>query len=706
MGKIYSLGFNVDIIDFLTDALLKENGRDASDLSSFAVITPGKRPHFYLRRALAQKMGKAFFAPGSFSIEEFIQYLARKISRPGQGGGAYQPVSLIDACFLIHRIIRGLRLTYLDWQRHLDFEHFFLWARKIFQFLEELDKELVSERQLLDLQENAQIGLPLPDYINRLLENINQIHKEFHRTLEQNRLTTAGFNYYRVSGAIENICLDEFKKIYFVGFFALNACEKKIVRHLLNQDKACLIWQQDEDEWPILEELADFFATRPERIESSVAYPEIKIYEGFDTHSQIEGTRQVLSGLGDLEDTCVVLPQAGCLMPLLYHGLPAELTNYNISLGFPLKHTPIYAVIDMVAQAQESKRTDNSFYARDYLKVLMHPYVKNIQDGEISRDATRILIHKIEEALLGIDKTIGIPRKAFIKLSEIEDNPLLFQVAAGLIRNAGIAGVQPEALRCQLKIIHGKLFSAFDGCIKLLDFVESVREILYFVLEKSKVSADIFSSEIFERFLNTLDNLGQSLFREESFNDKATFFQLLKICLSAEKVPFSGTPVDGLQILGLLETRGLKFRNLLILDLNEGILPKTDKGESLIPEGVFPILGLRHYHQREQVMRYHFRRLVGSATNVFLFFKSCSRNNESRSRLVEEIIWQEEKKAGRLYEPQRIKRIEFKLIPAREEFSLKKGSATMQILRGHAFSATSIDMYLNCPAKFYFRYCL
>ena len=230
-----------------------------------------------------------------------------------------------------------------------------------------------------------------------------------------------------------------------------------------------------------------------------------------------------------------------------------------------------------------------------------------------------------------------------------------------MICNSGIAEVQPGVLRDQLRLIHQKTLGAFDGCLRLIDFVKATQEILYFILKKSTVYLDVFSGEAFNRFLTILDSLGQSLFKDEQIKGKATFFELLKICLSFEKIPFSGTPVHGLQILGLLETRNLKFGNLLILDLNEGILPKTDRGESLVPEGIFPILGLSHYHKKEQIMRYHFRRLVGSAKNVFFFYQTCSRNNESRSRFVEEIIWQDEKRDRKLYDSKNIKRIEFNM---------------------------------------------
>ena len=718
MDKIHSVGFDVDIIDFLAESLIKEDVAHTADLSWATIVTPGRRPQFYLRKALAGRIKKAFLPPSIFSIEEFIQHLAKKNTQLQASQTSHQPISLIDACFIIYKIIQNLKLPYFDWQKQLEFEHFFLWARKIFRFLEELDKELVSERQLLNLQDNAQIGLPLPDYINQLLENINQIHKEFHRFLEEAQLTTSGFNYYRVAQSIDKICLDEFKKIYFVGFFALNACEKKIIKYLLNKDKAHLLWQRDEDKWSIFEELEEFFTLRPKIIKSEDTtrprrntisekdHPRIQIYEGFDVHSQVEAAREILLSLKDLEDTCIVLPQAGALMPLLYQALPPDIADYNVSLGYPLKRTPIYALVDMIMQSQGRKRQDGSFYAKDYLKIIMHPYIKNIGGEKFKPEATRILVHKIEEALLGIDKKMGLQKKAFIKLEEIEENSLIFQIAARVVCNSGLVQIDPASLRNQLKLIHQKCLRTFDYCLTISDFAQATQELLYFILKKSKVSSDVFSGEVFNRFLAVLDSLGQSLFKEEIFKNQGTFFELLKSSLFLEKIPFTGTPVRGLQILGLLETRNLKFKNLLVLDLNEGVLPKTDKGESLIPEGIFPILDLPHYHKKEQIMRYHFCRLLGSAKNVFLFYQACSRNNQSRSRFIEEIIWQQEKKNRKLYTPDKIKHIEFRVTPTKETFSFKKTPKTLVILKKRAFSPTSIDTYLNCPARFYFRYCL
>ena len=724
MGKIYAVDFNADIIDLVVDSLLKSRDGYCNitegvsfpqqyDFSSVVIVTPGRRPQFYLRDALARRIKEPFFPPKIFSVEDFIQYLAKKNAIINGSEYSYQPIDITDACFLIYQIIKNLKLTYLDWQKQLEFQHFFLWGRRIFQFLEELDKEMVSERQLLDLQENAQIGLPLPEYINQLLENINQIHKEFHKLLAKRHLTTLGLNYYRLAQAIDKIPLAEFNKIFFVGFFALNACQKKIFKNLLDRDLAVLIWQQDADKWSIFDELQDYFAIAPERIERSVAgkrtshkYPQVQFFEGFDTHSQMQALRQALGNITDFDNTCIVLPRSESLMPLLYQAIPEEVTDYNISLGYPLRNTPIYALIDMIMQAQENKKQDGSFYTKDYLKVIMHPYIKNIRDGRMTTDMTRILVHKIQEALLGMDKKAGWQKKVFIQLEEIENNPLLLQSAARVINNAGITHIGVADLRHHLELLHKIFMRGFDNCSTVHEFVGIIQAMVDFILEKSVVVSDIFSGEAFNRFLAVLDNLGHSLFKDEVIRNKSAVFELLRICLFFEKIPFIGTPVRGLQILGLLETRNLRFNNLIVLDLNEGVLPAGDKGQSLVPEGIFPILGLPHYHKREQIMRYHFRRLFAAAQNVFLIYASCSRNSESRSRFIEDIIWQQEKQEGHLYDPGRISRVEFRVAPNRDKFCLAKTPHTLNILQGLTISASSLDTYLRCPARFYFRYCL
>ena len=110
MGKIYSIGFDLDIIDFLADSIFRGNSLEKSDLSSIAVVTPGKRPQIYLRKALAKRMKRAFFAPRGFSIEEFIGYLAKQVNPSNQAGVGNQPVGIIDACFLIYQIIQNVKM--------------------------------------------------------------------------------------------------------------------------------------------------------------------------------------------------------------------------------------------------------------------------------------------------------------------------------------------------------------------------------------------------------------------------------------------------------------------------------------------------------------------------------------------------------------------------------------------------------------------
>ena len=703
MDKIYSIDFNVNLIDFLSEQLLKENARDNFDFSQTIVVFPGKRQQFYLRRDLSERIKKAFYPPSIMSIEEFIQFLAAKVI--GTNQSSFMPISLVDACFFIHNIVQRLELSYLDWQKQLAFEHFYLWAMKIFQFLEEMDKELVSEAQLLNVEDNAQIGLPLPDYVNRLLENINQIRKEFHKALEDNKLTTSGFNYYRVANESKKIPLEEFQRIYFAGFFALNAAEKKIIKQLLNQGKAYLIWQRSNERYSIFQELDDFFDVCPKSENSTnKKSSNIQICAAFDAHSQAEAAREALATIKDFENTCVVLSGSGSLMPLLYQAIPSDLANYNISLGYPLRRSCIYTLIQIIMQTQEKRRADGSFYINDYLKLLVHPYLKNISGDEIKPAAARILIHKIEEGLLGLDKSIAAQKSVFVKFEEVEDNPLTLQAAASVIQNSNQANIEPKTLRKHLSLIHEKFFRVFDLCQTLKDYASAVESMLYFILQQNSVNSDIFAVEAFGRLLKALESLKYSLFKEHKFRDKTEFFELLKSSIFFEKIPFNTTPLGGLQILGLLETRNLNFKNLIVLDLNEGVLPKIESGDSLIPDGIFPMLGLPHYHRKEEIIRYHFRRLMAAAQNIFLIYQVSSKDRESRSRFIEEIIWQEEKEKRALYDWQKLKYVEFKVASKKEQYCLKKTPMTRRLLKETVYSATSLDTYLKCPAQFYFRY--
>ena len=720
MDKITLLDFKDDLIEFLTNELCAESKN--FDFSSDALIFPGRRPAFYLRKALSQRLGRSYFPPKIFSIEEFISYLFQKINPQAR------PISLVEANFILYKIIKDLSLSQLNWQKELQLSAFFLWGKKIFEFLEELDKELISDKALLNVAANAQIGLEVPDYVNRLLENILQIRTQFHQELQRLKFTSCGFSYYQAAESIEHLLLDEFKEIIFCGFFALVEAEKKVFKYLVTEKNAKIIFQGNPEDFSILSDELNFFGKGKSfwKGKFRTRLPNIRLYECLNTESEVNCAKEILLDLKEKSKTALVLSEESALIPLMYQALSELNSPFNISLGYPLRRTPIWALIEAIFCAQERKK-DELFYSIDYLRVMLHPYIKNIADKDLDGAVNRILIHRLEEVLLK-------RKQAFLNPSQLEEDlDFLNQVCLSAKRLTNTA-VSVRALRQRLQLIHHLFFftpfeipaTEFGGASRqkasrplsglfrtgfrfskrgsLKDFVNLVEEMLLFILEKSTVSSYMFSGDTFQRFFQILKELASVVFVDNIEMESISFFELLRFYVYFSNIPFSGIPLKGLQVVGVLETRNLRFKNVIILDAQEGIFPKSSTTDSLVPEGILPCLGLPHYQKKEEIFRYHFFRLVNSANNAFILYRKPAENIGSRSRFVEEIIWMKEKEEKQLWdEKTKIKHPRFNINVRKRGFNIEKSKKITEVLKNFVFSPTAIDTYLRCPVRFYFR---
>ena len=165
------------------------------------------------------------------------------------------------------------------------------------------------------------------------------------------------------------------------------------------------------------------------------------------------------------------------------------------------------------------------------------------------------------------------------------------------------------------------------------------------MLEKSFVSSHPLNLKVLERIYEIIDELKDAEFKEQTFPQE-DIFKILESKLKEEKVSFKGSPLKGLQILGLLETRALTFDNVIIMDANENILPKISVYEPLIPRQIMEGLGLERLKQEEEIQRYHFMRLVMGAKSAYFVYDDNP--EKERSRFLEEIIWQRQMDAGTL----------------------------------------------------------
>ncbi len=674
MGRLIRLPLQVHPVEFLARRIASRG-----EWEKVTVVFPGRRPIVYLRKFLAEKAGKPFIPPRAFSMEDFIKKIHMNYFGP------IEEVSPLEGAWRLF----NLREKFLDRPEDAVFSSWFFWGVKFFEALEELEKNLVEEKKIREIMEQPQFVLEdfeediLPRGVERMLSRMVELKREFFRSLTREGKATVGMKYRLVAEHIEERGIPwETDEVYFVGLAALTRAEEKIVGEIMRKPSSYFIYQ------PLEEDLFSYLKSwglEEERIEAEEEKPEIFIYQGFDTHSQAYAVKKVIEEerLSPAE-TAVVLPDSSLLLPLLSVALSGQGLPHNVSMGYPATRTPVYALLDRLMMVQEEKRGEK-YRTKSYLNLVLHPYVKNFyfgdrKDGEV----TRILIHQVQEALLE-------SRLPYVSLSEIE--------ALGAVEEASqITGVAQEELSEHLSRIHRLFLESFSESSTLKSIAESMGSILEEVYHKSPARFYPLSSPFFKSFLDFFAELSLLPFSQEIKGRDA--FSLIRNSLYYLRVPFEGVPLEGLQVLGQLETRALRFRNVIYLAANEDFLPSTEPVDPVLPTPVRKYLGIPTYKDRERVIRYYFMRLLKGSERVFITYSSSPET--SRSRFLEEIMWEAEKEGKPLVE----RKVAFSISTSREPLQFEKTPEVMEKLRAMEFSPTSIDLYMKCPLRFYFTHIL
>ena len=460
--------------------------------------------------------------------------------------------------------------------------------------------------------------------------------------------------------------------------------------------------------------------------------PEREESAGDDSFSAEDGLPEEELARDQAADTVVVLPDSGLLMPVLHH-LPE--TNINISMGYPLSRSPLFRLLDTLARLQEGRRGEG-YYWRDLGDLVRHPYItmllpleENPEDapqGRAGRGGTgphheaedsgdrgsrsgdmalRRELYRLEQALHGQGRKYARPRElleqAYLMLppDEMPPRPVLALLDSLLEvclenfeapRTPHDLGQALEGV-CSLLLRHGgQLWKRF-----LID-----AECLYRLMQ------------------SLIPELCHSQLAREPFPAQ-TLFAMLRRLMEAERVPFEATPLVGLQVMGMLETRLLSFRRVVVLDAGEDALPGAPAADPLLPEALRPELGLPPLHSREQVAAYHFFRLIAGAKDVILLWQEGTDSpgiqeaKKKKSRFIEELLWEEEKRLGRLLDPKErggdgpLSVLASSVAPIRRErrsVPITPGvRALVRSLLERPVSASLLDSYLRCPVRFFYE---
>ena len=457
----------------------------------------------------------------------------------------------------------------------------------------------------------------------------------------------------------------ETQKYVFVGLNALNECEKAVLGRMRDAGLAVFVWDWvspmikhplNKSSFFMKENLAAFPQAFPITAGSN---PEIHV---ISVPSAV-GQAKLLPGIlqqrtpGDLVETAVVLPDENMLMPVL-NTIPPEVESINVTMGNPLKGGGIYTLISALAGMQLHLRPYKGslwFYHRDVRAVMSSSVFKRV----LTPEEDEIVKHAKEAA------------KYYIPQEDLRGGPLLDLVFKPVITDPKAADAQQiKALQDYLRDI-----VSFLGW-SLRDYPDMLLELDY--------------AKSLSMVLNVLSGIPMDV-------KPATWLRLLDQILDGESVPFEGEPLQGLQIMGPLETRALDFSNLVILSCNEGVFPRKSVSSSFIPPELRKGFGLPTYEYQDSVWAYYFYRLLQRASKVWLVYDSRTEGLRSgeESRYIKQLKYHfdvhmtRETAAGQMH-------------PADPEKPIEKTEADVAAIREKYLSASALRNYLTCEAKFYY----
>ncbi len=668
----------------------------AEDIDRICIVLPNRRAGLFLKRSIAAQAKKTIWAPHIYSLEDFIISLS--------GFRIIDPVYLQFELYRVHKQVDGPNAQ--------SFEDFIKWGRVLLNDFNEVDKYLVDPLQLFGyLTDEKALSLWNPE--NTALSEFQVSYLRFYQSLKSyysllnaelihKNEVYQGLAYRKVAQNIDSIQEQlPWKRIIFAGFNALTRAESRIISTLENSGKAEVLWDADkyymEDE---TQEAGKFIRafyqqsnkTKFKWVDNNFHESEkvITLYGVPQNVGQVKIAGQLLRELSvresELDQTAVVLNDESMVEPLL-NSIPDEAGKFNLTMGLPLKSTPLFRLIDSVMELQSnilkferSSSKTSKIYFRDILRVLDHPY---------------ILALLIEDNLRELPSSIRKSNKIFLGYDELMDSYFLKDCSVKRIISCMVKPWQdnPTTGLESLLIVIGELKTYFTGRIR--------------DEAGSKDRSDLELEYLFH-FNIILQKLSK-LLKEYPYIENLKVFRSLFSQLVQMTLPFYGEPLRGLQVMGMLETQTLDFKNIIMLGVNEDFIPSGKSANSFIPLDIRRKFSLPTYHERNAVFAYHFYRLIQRANKVSIIYNTepGDLGSGDKSRFIAQLQYEIPKYNPKIKIHERILSVPALTDKINDRIEISKSPEILKKLNDqvfYGFSASALNTYRNCPLQFYFKY--
>ena len=666
--------------------------RYKTDLSSFCFVFPGRRAGLFFRHYLSNLVSTPVWSPQILTINDLFEELSPAVT-----------ADTISLLFDLHKVYRNV----ID--NDITFDEFISWGEMFLNDFNDIDKHLTDARQLYSnlasLKEmeddysylteaqrkvieefwgiiNKAKWSPDKEKFINVWDKLYDVYSGFVKLLTEKGQAYDGMHHRIIAERIQKLELPglPYEKVIFAGFNALTPVEEKLFEYFRGSGKADFFW--DHSKWIINNSLsgstslsenygAGFFIkdnihkfppphdwALPEPEDSATA--DITIVPVTTSLDQIKEVTGFLSDKkeGDLS-TALILADETMLIPAL-HGIPEEIKHVNITMGYPLKNTPAYGLTELLTDLQSRLRTGKDgkvwFHHKLVIPILQHQYI-SVLSGKKGKEFLKDIINN---------------NRLFIETSEFDDE--LFSL----------------------------IFRKITSTKEIPVYLKSIFERIFEKLEDN--SDKVIEQEFIYSIYKTINRLNDILNDQDKEIEPATWFRLLRKLLEFQTVPFEGEPLAGLQVMGILETRAIDFDNLIILNLNEGVFPRTSPPNTFIPYTLRKGFGLPAIEHQDNIFSYYFFRLIHRAKKVSLVYTTSTQGNRSgeMSRFIYLLKY--------LY-PNNVKEKtyteEVNLLSTPAIVTPKTGKVRDKLNEflepgGRYLSPSSLSTYFNCPLRFYY----
>ncbi|MCT4616345.1 MAG: PD-(D/E)XK nuclease family protein [Marinifilaceae bacterium] len=674
----------------LAKQLFEKHGKKISELS---LVFPNKRAAIFFKRHLNEIIDSPIICPKIQTINELIEEQAK-----------YRIEDKLGLLFRLFNIYKNLINKdenfddFYHWGEMLlsdfnDIDNYYVNAGHIFSNISDL-KDIEDKFEYLEKDQVEAIQLfwnsfrgtkysEQQDSFIQLWSKLYDLYNMFKKNLAESGLAYHGMAMRDIADNLESR-IDELPYCIFAGFNALTSCEKMIFSKLQEFGKAEFYWDYDNfyvqdklhEAGLFLRENIRKYNTEAEYIDYNNILSGNKTFHNISCSTQIgqaKTTHNIIKNLiteknAREDEIAVVLADEDLLIPCL-NSIPNCVENINITMGYPAKNSPIAGFINLIFQLQRDVRIINEnqeFYYKTVLDILNHPFIHKFSEEQ--------------EYILDLQKRLKTENIVYVPIQFFHKNEFL-----------------------------KKVFSIHSSCEDLSQYLLLILQEIYHKYdedeEKEKIVEKVEKEYIYNLFIS-IKRVSGLIVDHNIEMEPNTFYQILEKMIKSVSISFEGEPLLGIQIMGMLETRLLDFKHIIMLSVNEGNLPKTSAAISYIPYNLRKGFGLPTLDFQDSIYAYYFYRMIQRSETINILNTEISDglNSGEKSRFIYQL------KYDNRFELREIKEDGSIGVNQKQALSVSKNKRILEKLASYtnknSFSASALNVYLNCPMQFYYQYML